>query len=56
MKTQRYYALFVCIAMASFFLLSGCAPVISQMVLNDVDQALSFEQLLENPSPGRHYH
>jgi outer membrane lipoprotein len=49
MKTQRYYALFVCIAMASFFLLSGCAPVISQRVLNDVDQALSFEQLLENP-------
>jgi outer membrane lipoprotein len=49
MKTQRYYALFVCIAMASPFLLSGCVSVISQRALNEVDQTLIFEQLLENP-------
>jgi outer membrane lipoprotein len=49
MKTQRYYALFVCIAIASPFLLSGCASVISQRALNEVDQTLIFEQLLENP-------
>ena len=49
MKTQRYYAIFVCIAMASPFLLVGCASVISQRALNEVDQTLIFEQLLENP-------
>ncbi len=49
MKTKRYYALFVFIAIAGFFLLSGCAPVISQRALDEVDQTLIFEQLLENP-------
>jgi len=49
MKIQRHYALFVCITMASPFLLSGCASVISQRALNEVDQTLVFEQLLENP-------
>jgi outer membrane lipoprotein len=27
----------------------GCAPVISQEVMKDVDKAIRFEQLLENP-------
>jgi len=49
MKTQRHYAFYICIALASSFLLSGCASVLSQRALNEVDQTLIFEQLLENP-------
>ena len=49
MKTKRNYTLFVCSTIAGFFLLSGCASVISQRALNGVDQTLIFEQLLENP-------
>jgi len=49
MKAERYRSLFVCIAMAFPFLLASCAPVISQRTLKEVDQGLSFEQLLENP-------
>ncbi|MBE9572672.1 MAG: Slp family lipoprotein [Proteobacteria bacterium] len=49
MKAERYCALFVCIAMAIPLLLAGCASVISQGALKEVDQTLSFEQLLENP-------
>jgi outer membrane lipoprotein len=49
MKMQRYYTLFVCLAIVNTFLLLGCAPVISQRALDEVDQALIFEQLLENP-------
>ena len=49
MKTKRNYTLFVCSTIAGFFLLSGCASVISQRALHEVDQTLIFEQLLENP-------
>jgi len=49
MKTKRHYALFVCSTIAGFFLLSGCASVISQRALDEVDQTLAVEQLLENP-------
>ncbi len=49
MKAERYCALFVCIAMASPLLFAGCAPVISQGALKEIDQTLRFEQLLENP-------
>jgi len=49
MKTKRNYNLFMYIAIAGFFLLSGCASVISQRALDEVDRTLMFEQLLENP-------
>lgn len=49
MKTKRNYALFMYISIAGFFLLSGCASVISQRALDEVDRTLIFEQLLENP-------
>jgi len=49
MKATRYCAFFVCIAMVALLLLAGCASVISRRVLKEVDQTLSFEQLLENP-------
>ena len=35
------------------FLLAGCASVISQAALKEVDQNLRFEQLLENPEAYR---
>lgn len=49
MEAERYCALFVCIALASPLLLAGCASVISHGALKEIDQTLSFEQLLENP-------
>jgi len=49
MKAVRYCALFACITMAGSLLCAGCAPVISQGALKEVDQTLSFEQVLENP-------
>ena len=49
MKMQRNYALFVCIAIVGLFPFLGCAPVISQRALDEVDRAFIFEQLLENP-------
>ena len=49
MKTKRNRALFMYISIAGFFLLSGCASVISQRALDEVDRTLVFEQLLENP-------
>ena len=48
-KTKGNYTLFIYIAIAGFFLLSGCASVISQRALDEVDRTLIFEQLLENP-------
>jgi outer membrane lipoprotein len=49
MKAVRYCTLFACISMAGSLLCAGCAPVISQGALKEVDQTLSFEQVLENP-------
>jgi outer membrane lipoprotein len=53
MKAERSRSLFVSIAMASLLLLAGCAPVISRGALKQVDQSLTFEQLLENPEAYR---
>ena len=53
MRKRLYCTLFLCIAMASPPLLAGCAPVISQEVLEEVNQALSFEQLLKDPEAYR---
>ena len=53
MRKRQYCTLLLCIAMASFLLLAGCAPVISKGALKEVDQGLSFVQLLENPEAYR---
>jgi len=45
MRPEQYCTLLVCIAL----LVAGCARVISQKALKEVDQGLSFGQLLENP-------
>lgn len=53
MKPEQYRALLVCIAITIPLLLAGCAPVISKGALKEVDQGLSFGQLLENPEAYR---
>lgn len=49
MNPKGYATLFVCILMLIPVLMAGCAPVISQEALEEVDQGIRFEQLLENP-------
>jgi outer membrane lipoprotein len=49
MRTELYSAFVVSMAVVSLLLPAGCAPVISQQTLAEVDQGLSFEQLSRNP-------
>lgn len=49
MDAKRYRALLICITALTAFIMTGCAQVISQKALKEVDQSLRFEQLLENP-------
>ena len=53
MRKRLYCTLLLCIAIASFLLLAGCAPVISKGALKKVDQGLGFEQLLKDPEAYR---
>ncbi len=53
MRAQRYSDVFAWIAVAIVLLVVGCAPVISQRALEEVDRSVSFEQLLDNPDAYR---
>lgn len=48
-QAKEYGILFTCFIMLMPFLFSGCASVFSQGVLQEVDQTLSFDNLLKNP-------
>ena len=49
MKASTYVTPLVCFATLTALVVAGCAPVISQEALKEVDQGLRFEQVLENP-------
>ena len=48
-QAKKYSIFFACISMVAPLLLTGCASVISRGALKEVDQTLSFEQLLKSP-------
>ena len=48
-QAKKYRIFFACVTMLIPLLFTGCASVISQGVLKEVDQTLSFEQLLKSP-------
>jgi len=49
MKAKRYITHLVCLVTLTGLVMTGCAPVISQEALKEVDQRVHFEQVLENP-------
>jgi len=49
MGTNRYGAFPVCIAILTFLVMAGCAPVISQQVLDEVDDSVRFVEILADP-------
>jgi outer membrane lipoprotein len=53
MQAKRYVMPLVCLVTLTNLLITGCAPVISQEALREVDQRVRFEELLENPEAYR---
>lgn len=53
MNTKRHRMSLVCIVTLSALVMTGCALVISQEALREVDQSVRFEQLLEDPEAYR---
>jgi len=53
MGTKRYVFFPVCIAMLTFLVMAACAPVISQQVLDEVDESLRFVDILPDPDAYR---
>jgi outer membrane lipoprotein len=49
MKRNLYSTYFLLVWLIGALLIAGCAPVISQGVLAQVDRAIGFEQLLKDP-------
>ena len=49
MKAKRYITHLLCLVTLIGLVMTGCAPVISQEALKEVDQSVRFEQVLENP-------
>ena len=50
---MRYGAFPVCIATLALIVTAGCAPVISQQVLDEVEESLRFVDILPNPNAYR---
>ena len=53
MNISRRNGFFECIAMLGLLWFAGCGAAISPQVLKDVDQSLSFEELLKDPEAFR---
>jgi outer membrane lipoprotein len=53
MKAKRYITHLLCLVTLTGLVITGCAPVISQEALKEVDQSVRFEELLENPQAYR---
>ena len=53
MNISRRNGFFECIAMLGLLWFAGCGAAISPEVLKDVDQSLSFEELLKDPEAFR---
>ena len=49
MKAKGYITRLLCLVTLIGLVMTGCAPVISQEALKEVDQSVRFEELLENP-------
>ncbi|MBW2340404.1 MAG: Slp family lipoprotein [Deltaproteobacteria bacterium] len=53
MKAKRYITHLLCLVTLTGLVMTGCAAVISQEALKEVDQSVRFEELLENPHAHR---